>query len=310
MSTFLQFLPDLEARATEENYISNAIESSFPLEYNYSSVQPQNKSGILKQGHKKRAFVCITGQLMRLELENKMKTLIRPLLDEGIEVDIALVLGEGKARFQSHKVPRNVSAISFPDPPSVLQWLMEHNISLVSQNVTYKVASNMPVNPQYWIQRAPDSDMSEHVFIKHTNEVILANFLMVESYARCWSNAVASRKTYDLFVRTRDDQGFDTPLDVNVLYELGVFKPARTMITSKFLSNGGINDRIAFVSADSAKCYFTVPIIKLFDGSNLDVAMRNTESYFKRIYWHTDCANSRITDAFNPLKIFDRKFVG
>ena len=151
--------------------------------------------------------------------------------------------------------------------------------------------------------------MNKQSFTDYTKHQIVGNFKMVRSYSRCWLDIERNGKAYDLFVRLRDDVGFATPLNVKVLSEQGLGLKLPTIITSKFLSNGGINDRLAFVSPSSAKCYFNMPYIKFFDGSNLDSAMYNSESYFKRIYWHTRCAEIRTSSEFNPQKIFNGRFL-
>ena len=216
------------------------------------------------------------------------------------------MLAEGNASFQSHKIPKNTSSVPFPDRASVLRWLSNYNVSLVSQNITYKAESNMPVNPQYLIQKFPQEQTFER--LAYYTKQVVANFRMVEGYTRCWHCVQASKKTYDLFIRSRDDMGLSNPLNVSLLHQEMGSKP-RIVLTSAFRTNGGINDRLAFVSSDAAKCYFNDPYIKFFDGSSLDVAMRNSESYFKRVYWHTKCAEIQTTANVNPRKMFNGQIV-
>ena len=139
------------------------------------------------------------------------------------------------------------------------------------------------MNPQYLLAKAP-------TFINKSNSTkrvetvfetqILANLKMIESYTRCWKDVVASEKGvdyYDVYARLREDVGFSGELKPTVYHNL---KP-QTLVTPRTLSNGGINDRAAFVSPDAAECYFNVPYVKFYDGSHLDTGMSNTESYFK-----------------------------
>jgi len=284
----------------------------YPLSVDGHVRNTTEGDGLFKDKKDKRALVCITGQLKRLELDNKMKTLIQPIRDDGYQVDVAFALSGGSALFQRRKIPQNTTGPTFADVGEVRRWLSDHEVPVISQNFTYTPNPNIPVNPQYWVHKGhsiKNKDVDPDDFVDHTERNIVANFKMTESYTRCWNDVVASGKTYDLYVRSRDDLGFSNPLDMNSLYKEGLGSRPKTMITSYFLNNGGINDRLAFVSPDSADCYFNVPYVKFYDGSHLDIAMHSTEVYFKRIYWHTDCVKNTMTKAVIPRKMFGKEFV-
>ena len=55
----------------------------------------------------------------------------------------------------------------------------------------------------------------------------------------------------------------------------------QTTITSVCQSNGGINDRLAFVLVDSAECYFNLLFTRLYDNKPIGLEKCNTETYFK-----------------------------
>jgi hypothetical protein len=103
---------------------------------------------------KKKIFVCITGQLKRLELKNKFRTLIRPMLDAGYGVDLALVVSLGQAVFQKSKSKKGSTA--FLDAQQVHDYILsESKITLVNQhNFTYVKPSNPPINPQFLMHKA------------------------------------------------------------------------------------------------------------------------------------------------------------
>ena len=206
MGSCLKLILNLVMSSTENRFqVDNTI--SYPMKS--KKTREIEVSRVNKNNEGKRVYVCITGQLMRLELENKMKNLIGPLIDSGCEVDVALVLSEGKASFQRHKIPKSTSSVPFTDRASVLRWPSNRNISLVSQNATCKADSNMPVNPQYWVQKASHEHACA-MFANYTKQVV-ANFRMMESYTRCWHDVEASRETYSLFLRSRDDMGLSAP---------------------------------------------------------------------------------------------------
>ena len=82
----------------------------------------------------KRALVCITGQFVRAELENKMETLIKPIQSAGYQVDVALVLSTGNIW---NKAPHSDYLASFEKEEQVLEYLkLKADIDLISENIT------------------------------------------------------------------------------------------------------------------------------------------------------------------------------
>jgi hypothetical protein len=135
----------------------------------------------------------------------------------------------------------------------------------------------------------------------------MANTVMMESYTRCWDSA--QKGSYEWYVRLRDDIGFRRPFPPNATYDGEEGYASDAIITSSSDVKGGINDRMAIVGPEVANCYFNLPYVKLFDGSYLDQAMVNTESYFNRIYWRSGCGNRTLFHKFPPKKMEDGKFI-
>ena len=88
---------------------------------------PDSKSNVT-------SFVCINGQLERLELENKFMNLLLPIRqDIGGTVDIALVVSENEALYTKAEVSQPIDdsllaptiGLSFPCPPPLVSgWLL------------------------------------------------------------------------------------------------------------------------------------------------------------------------------------------
>ena len=57
-----------------------------------------NDNDLHHKSSPRRSFVCITGQLERLELDNKINSVLFPLRAAGYEPDIALVLDDSSLR--------------------------------------------------------------------------------------------------------------------------------------------------------------------------------------------------------------------
>jgi hypothetical protein len=110
---------------------------------------------------------------------------------------------------------------------------------------------------------------------------------MLESYSRCWKDAVKSKRNYSLFVRAREDIGFLDKISTSV------FEPMapHSIVTSSCRVNSGINDRFAFISPDSAECYFNTPFVRYYDGDHLGFGIFNTEAMFKVSTHERQCPN-------------------
>jgi hypothetical protein len=125
---------------------------AYPLADQGLTAEPLNPTTI--DSGKKKIFVCITGQLKRLELKNKFRTVIRPMLDAGYAVDLALVVSLGQAVFQLTK--RKKGSTAFSDAQEVQDYVTsESEITFLNQhNFTYVKPSNPPVNPQFLMHKS------------------------------------------------------------------------------------------------------------------------------------------------------------
>ena len=106
--------------------------------------------------------------------------------------------------------------------------------------------------------------------------MVQANHIMLESYSRCWKDAVKGKQNYNLYIRAREDVGFQDKISTSLFEQMS----PHSIVTSSCRVNSGINDRFAFISPDSAECYFNAPFIRYYDGNHLG-GIFNTESMLK-----------------------------
>jgi len=278
-----------------------STESILPLYNNNNS----NDTSAREEEEKKRALVCITGQLARLDLENKIDTLIKPMQDVGYDVDVALVLSSGTPVFSAEKKPKNDTAPTFASVKEVWDLLKTRGFRVISEESTYVPNRNIPGNPEFVYQKAMEvidyilqkQRISRTEFENILFKFVRANFVMVESYTRCWKDVVRSGRRYDLYVRARDDVGFLEPVESSVFEPM----PSRTLISGACRTWSGMNDRFAFVSPDSAECYFNLPFVRFYDGNPLGKNKHNTETYFKNVYEENKCAQVNASKELLPF---------
>mmetsp|Transcript_14732 Transcript_14732/g.32826 ORF Transcript_14732/g.32826 Transcript_14732/m.32826 type:complete len:487 (+) Transcript_14732:208-1668(+) len=229
----------------------------------------------------RRSFVCITGQLSRLELDNKIATVLEPLRSIGLDPDIALVIDDSISyttndqRIDADYHPR------YETFTRAVQDLRNYGYNVVTDEPYHQVP-NPIVAPDYVLNLHRRGSFDE---IKHM-ERATNNVRMLESWSQChaaMSRHVDRMSTYDVVVRVREDVGFLEAIDMDqVVQDLSRDPTA-------LLSNGcrseyqgtGMNDKFAILSRHAARPYFTLPFHNMY-ASPIDDRMKNTERY---TYW-------------------------
>ncbi|CAB9526841.1 expressed unknown protein [Seminavis robusta] len=244
---------------------------------------------------RKRAFVCITGQLERVELENKIRNVFQPLQKIGWKIDLALALSAGEARFTN----TNTKKSNFPFYTSFEQAvsdLTKHKINVVTRDGPHKPWANPSVSKDY--VNILHGGQKHHR--SYEDQIVRAknHMRIFDSYHKCLEHADAAAAKasstleayYDAIIRIREDIGFKAPLDGTkskrkALFDVTFPPPQGSIIVTKCRSWLGMNDRFAIVAPDIARAYFQRPLDIMRQGKVYDPhAVRNPESLLLYIY--------------------------
>lgn len=235
-----------------------------------------------KKASNPRAFVCITGQLSRLELQNKEERLFRYWHDNfGVDFDVALVLSA--TNYSSAKTSEEVEQ-NFFHTTEVAEYLSTIPGVTVLNNNDFVASNNPIVSPLYFKQISTDNNRgSGHNLHRTQNHV-----RQYESMAQCYSHMIQSPSAandYDIVHRIRDDSGYYLNVPYDKLLKMTQQAP-KTIVSSSCQQHSGINDRGSFVSPAAAYDYFVHPIIDMYTKS-LPTDVRSMELFLMNTYSKT-----------------------
>jgi hypothetical protein len=292
-----------------------SMTDSFKLEIEAPDVQSQalDEAGTAYDApplvelsqNKSRALICITGQMRRLELENKVQNLFKPLQDAGYETDLALVLTRGRAQFTNLRIRQD----RFITEKSVNDFLADYpEINLLNPpEFMYDRLENPNVPAIYYMMLKTKTGREWRTYEEELDRA--QNHVRIfDAYKRCWEmvnsktneherlsteNAIHSNKStekqqppYDVYIRIREDVGFEQPLNATLVDSLlpppaskavegdsntnqkqttPNRAPSKTVITTDCRPWNGINDRLALVSSTAAESFFLHPNAVLRD---------------------------------------------
>ena len=210
-------------------------------------------------------FVCVTGQLSRLELANKVVTLFQPLQRGGCDLEIRFVLSQ--TNYTKHP---NEFASVFDSLSSAYQYLEQHGIrSISSTQHTIPPPTNIPINDHYSIT------VGENRTLNHAR--------MYVGHDQCW-NQWNHATNYSFAIRIREDMGFSTPQDIPSVLKSSVKSPttARAIMASNCRHHLGVNDRFAIITTLAARDYFTAPYRQYLNLTTTLVG--GSERFLKTVY--------------------------
>lgn len=229
-----------------------------------------------------RSFVCINGQLERLELDNKLENLLIPIREEiGGTVDIALVVSENQALYTKVKVSdqRAKHKAKFDYYYEAVDYLTKQGFNVVSKEPSPHSADPM-VFPEYEIrlaQLANDKNIKTAYLFERNHKRAQNHVRQAISGESCYRHMMETGHDYSkgIVSRWRDDVGFEHKLDVATFHgwihdpppikpeqdlaEKKAFRP--TMITPYCRNWNGLNDRGAFIHPGGAYEYFMAPLM-------------------------------------------------
>lgn len=225
-----------------------------------------------------KAFVCITGQLPRLELRNKVENLLRPLrYDFGAETDVALVISDSDHSSNKHTADRE-----YQEYFTMEEILNELSLYGNLLNDELDVQSQDPLIPPKYLDVLGKKDV---LTPEEERERVRNHLRQFETLSKCHLHMSKTGKRYDVVHRIRDDTGYYRSVNVSSILEL-FSNHSMSMVTSACATHGGINDRGAFVSHDAAYDYFNDPIIQMYTQPIPD-DVDNTEKFLDIIYKKT-----------------------
>jgi hypothetical protein len=252
------------------------------------------------------SFVCINGQLERLELDNKLETLLNPILEDiGGTVDIALVVTENQALYTKIRVSdqRAMHKPAFSRYQEAVEYLTSRGFNVVTTEPTAHSEDPM-VYPEYEMRLA---QLANDKKIK-TKELFAGNKKRAQNHVRqaisgelCYRHMLATGKDYSrgIVTRWRDDVGFKHRLDIAKFNtwihdpphikekdDFGVQKAFRpTMVTPHCRNWNGLNDRGAFVHPDGAYAFFMAPLAAFSSAQPLpSKRICNYERFLRYLY--------------------------
>lgn len=265
--------------------------------YSSHSQQQQQQQG--------RAFVCITGQLPRLDLENKLQNLILPWIQENqIHIDIALVLSDSDNHSINRAGDRKQKFFSMDD---VLSYLHKQTSSVRDYvsilNTELDIQSIKPIlNIQYMDHRGNGTKQTLDE-LKHRVRNHIRQFESMAKCQRLLSRQLALKNPstihsyyYDIVHRIRDDVGYYERVSYtkihSALYSSSSSSSSSksslmTLLVPECESHGGINDRGAFTTQYASYDYFVHPILSMYLGGELPSDVVNTERFLKYYYDQT-----------------------
>ena len=256
-----------------------------------------------------KAFVCITGQLSRLELTNKISNILTPLSKfYNGQVDIALVLDVGGSYFTNVGASSDADAkLAFSSAEKAVQMLHQNGFKQ-SRYIKFSPDSHPVINPAYLAQlgglRIQKQLINGLISSKDQLGVAEGHARMFASYEYCLRalqrhanvangseqvNTLGDEKSvseklgeYSIVVRLREDSVFAKP--VHISYLARMVEKSKGIITSDCAHFRGINDKGALVHPSIAEAFFSSPIKHFLEPLVNATEVVNTETYLNYVY--------------------------
>lgn len=216
----------------------------------------------LRKSGSKSAWICVTGQLERLELDSKIEHLIKPLSRRHIDVHVDFVLSRGKASFTTKgkfkRSPFRFDNIALPNA--------------TFQTWEFEKIENPPVN-EHMLAQLNKAWFSNKDQVRRAEN----HYRQYATLHECFQHM--PKKT-DIIVRVRDDAFIHRINWDEIIHALNRHGP--TLLTPSYAHWEGLNDKIAFLDRAAAKTYFTQPLDQYQQVPPAWV--QNPETYYYSIY--------------------------
>jgi hypothetical protein len=232
----------------------------------------------------KKVYLCITGQLSRLELHNKIQHLLLPLHSLGYTLYIGLALSESSPQFSNKN-----NGAKMRLKPSIKHVIRE----LQSVKGVKKVKHFPPQFHDLKFNAKYDTILGNYTEVDKDKRVVQKNYLdnqpvLAANNARQFKTLQSCNKWPDIdkktdfLVRVREDV-LIFKMDMSRILSL---LAAGAVVTSQCDAWRGINDKLAFVPSLRASDFFNIPYQEYltFDNKNHHIQKLNAETMYKIAY--------------------------
>ena len=250
----------------------------------------------------RRSFVCITGQLSRLEMQNKIATVLEPLRRSGLPPDIAFVVDDGISITTNDQRVEATYRPAYGSFHDVVDELRSYQYTVLTDG-PYHQTEQVLVPPDYlkYLHHRSSFDANK------TEERAANNVRMMESWSQCYvemSRDVERMATYDVVMRIREDTGFLSAIDFNKVQQ-DLRDDPLAMINNgcrAWYDGRAMNDKMGIMSRESARAYFELPFHNMYAEPITD-GMKNTETFFYSTYTNAGYHVTRSTHIRNVVKL-------
>jgi hypothetical protein len=292
----------LSKSAFDTSYALVAGEEGLPSNSSLGTAPTTSLTNQSRRTLTKNAYICITGQLSRLELENKIRNLISPLHNRGYSLYVGIALSDTPPKFSN-----NNSGAKMRLRTSIYGVIQElQNVKGVKEVRHFKPSfDDLRFNPKY------DKILGNYTEVnKKAKRIIQKNYLnnqpvLAENNARQFrtlqycNNWPGIAKNTDFLVRVREDV-LVYRMDLNTILR---FVSQGAVVTSKCDAWRGINDKIAFAPSTRLSDFFMIPYREylVFDNKFHKVQKLNAETFY-RIAYNKNGFNLRSTESLVATK--------
>ena len=250
----------------------------------------------------RRSFVCITGQLSRLEMQNKIATVLEPLRQAGLPPDIALVVDDSISITTNDQRIEATYRPAYGSFQDVLDELRSYQYNVLTDG-PYHQPEQVLVPPDYlkYLHHRSSFDANK------TEERAANNVRMMESWSQCYvemSRDVERMASYDVVMRIREDTGFLSAIDFDQVRQ-DLRDDPLAMINNgcrAWYDGHAMNDKMGITSRESARAYFELPFHNMYAEPILD-GMKNTERFFYETYTNAGYHVTRSTHIRDVVKL-------
>jgi len=218
-------------------------------------------------------YICITGQLSRLELDTKIQNVIRPISARYSDVIVTLSLFTETNYFVNKD--KSSDLISPYSIQTVRSMLIENGATTVN---VYSVEHNtdIPIN-----QNVINGFDKLYLTPDLKKKRAYGHIRQYEALYNCKHALQHVEKVPEFIIRLRDDiyvKSFDIDSIVKELH-YNPLHSRRTIITPTCASWFGLNDKIAIVSGEYANIYFKSPL-ETYQRPMIEKWVINPETYY------------------------------